>query len=530
MTIFWIVSEGLKEPLLCQRKKGAYLYKINDDINCNSKQNVTVTNIEIEVPNYKETSLVGQWTGLYEVSCTTVYFFWGSHTKEIKTRPLVINQMQIHEVKKGYCPCEENPISYLHHIKETCEYSWPREKEVKKCYCITRATRVHKSTHHSLTSDEEMIDSNTIGSGYASTLTGAVVTWNEEDLKNITNDFAKKYKGKALLQEETNLLIVEDIQETFTLREGVKEGSCKKWVTEEGYKVKTCEFNSRSKRSQDELRVIENEVIAKLNFQNYIINTYLERFQLLCQKHKLLKTSMSGSLWDNPDNYAMELLNDTALTASVSMGYLMVWPCKKINQWDLKNRQEVCTSEIPIWYIIDGINKTGFLNLKNYHIQNQTKSSTCNNFKNQLFLKNSKVYLWNGRDSTDLETKNIASLSYGFLKVIPSPTWKNNWLYKPEDFQDEDNHFVSLRDMEVRDMKYAITEQEKDYNLYMRMPFVGMPSLPSFTRCLEILSMIGGFMYLIKFLREKLRNWVKKEEKNYEEHDPPNLRMPNVRD
>lgn len=59
-----------------------------------------------------------------------------------------------------------------------------------------------------------------------------------------------------------------------------------------------------------------------------------------------------------------------------------------------------------------------------------------------------------------------------------------------------------MRDVEMSQQQEPSAEEKEDsYNQYMRVPFLGMPTLPSLGRCVELGAMMGGLLYLVRCLR-----------------------------
>lgn len=438
----------------------------------------------------------------------------------------------VNSARRGICPSPENPIPFLHHPENKCIYWWCKNIETLNKYCITRPTVVRRSAHHPLTTDEEPIDTKTINKGWALTITGATVIWDKDALPLSDDIFVTRYDGPGLLREgeENHILVVEDLQETFILIKDGKDSGCTNWRTTAGYKIKTCRIIQdnmvgRARRStEDAYNALQGEINGKLNYHAYLIRNYLERFRTLCNRHNLLREALHPTLVKTADAYAKSFLNNPYLTASMTKNHIMVWPCKPVNEWSLrKPNGSDCSLDIPISYQIDGMTRQGFLNPVSYVISQTTSHIPCSTHNPQLFHSNGTLYLWTGLGFVNVPQNTIYPIPIMENVTSLSPKWSDTWLYQAEDFKEE-IHYLTSRDLELRNYIEHPKQDEALYGTQLGLPFMGLPTVPSLMRCVELSAMLGGFLHLLSLLKTKLRMWlIRKYPKNYERDDPLQL-------
>lgn len=493
-----LLGSCLADPLLCQRKKGLRIFKKDANLNCFSDAPVSVVDVTLLVPTYREAHASGHWIGLYKATCTTHYFFWGSYTKDDWHGPVPIIPSQRAEVKQGGCPSTTNPVPLLHHIDPPCTYTWPTETVTETLYCVTRPTTVRKLYGQPITSDEEPLDQSTINNNGALTISGAAVYWEQDIIDPEQRE--EKYTGTALLQDHQ--LIIESLQEGFTLiSEPTTDGPYEVWKTVEGYEVRILQKSKRSKR-QIYPETIQGEVTSKLQYESYVMDKYLQKFQQTCYKQYLTTQSLDMIYRDNADEYARALLNETDITAAVAGEYLLVWPCKRPDSWyPMINEGNTCTQDVPICYTSDGHNYTGYYRIQTGRISNHTTIMECNSVQITPYVKEGALYLWDGAKSTPLSTKGVKGFNYPLQGVHLAPTWSNHWIYHSSDFHREPPHYITAREVELHQQ---VTHEPPSSYHTLSVPFVNMPSLPSFARCVELASLMGGFLYLCKIIMLKL--------------------------
>ncbi|AYW51537.1 envelope glycoprotein [Formica fusca virus 1] len=486
-----------RSPLLCQRKRGLRVFKKDEPLNCLSNAHVQTVEVQLKVPSFKEAHASGHWTGLYKATCETHYFFWGSYTREFWHVSVPLLSTQRNDIKQGGCPSLTHPVPLLHHPEPSCVYTWPKQTNTEIMYCITRPTTIRKLYGQPLTSDEEQLDERTVQNNGAFTVTGAVVHWEQNIIEPTQKEV--KYTGVALLQE--NQLIIESLQEGFMLLPGpTNDGPYEVWKTIEGYELRILQKTRNKRQSYQE--AMQGEITSKLQYESYIMDQYLQKFQQTCFKQQLTTRTLDTIYKENADEYARALLNETDITAATAGDYLLVWPCKRPEIWYIREQEDeqVCTQDIPIIYTSDAKNYTGYYKIRTGRIVNDTNRLPCESVQTTPFMKDERLYTWDGRCVTRISTEGVKGFAYPNQGAHMAPVWSNHWLYHESDFHREPPLYLTKRDIELQ----QLVQHTDTYTNTVGVPFMNMPSLPSLARCLELFSLTGGFLYLMGLILTRL--------------------------
>ncbi|UDL13959.1 MAG: hypothetical protein [Xiangshan Nyami-like virus] len=492
-------------PMLCQRKRGMRVYSRNQKIECDAVQDETTTLIKLRVPDYKQRTMAGHWLGIYEVTCETHYFFWGSYTDKSWKEPIRAEKEDEVVLSQGLCPSESHPTPLLDHVKPVCTYSWPRSQQTKIKYCVSRPTTIRENHGQAITSDEEPLERTSWTSQLAHTITGAIVIWGKPP-KTWDSALVERYNGGATRRRNT--LIIPQLQEAYNLVGLLRvEREGEVWLTSEGFEVLFLSGRSKRDNSQfaDLQKSLQDEIIAKLNYESTDFGQ--KEFSSLCNNQRSMLRILNTLVEVDPDPYVKALLGDKYLTASVTDSHIVVWPCKPVEEWHFlkkTSQKGLCSTLVPIGYLMNGANVTGYLNLKTNHIENVTDLVDCSNISPQA-VKYQKaggwvLTLWNGRELEELPRSEEVSLPLLWTNMTDAfvPKWENHWLYTSHDFTFSERHYLTIRDLEqsMTQLSNAAETADTTYSTYMRVPFVGMPTIPSLSRCLELLCMLGGLLHI----------------------------------
>jgi len=240
------------------------------------------------------------------------------------------------------------------------------------------------------------------------------------------------------------------------------------------------------------------------------METYLERFQQVCLQHLLLKKSLIHSIIQNPDRYAQELLTTKGITAELAQPYLLVWPCKPIQSWGIlqNGTDDACTLEVPIWYF-DVTNHTGYLLPSQRRIYPHSSRIDCSEQRPVPFIMRNMLYLFDKGRVHQLAITGLKRVTMINNPQRIAPVWENQWIYSNEEFISQGPRYLTLREIEEREQSPE-EKENKEYNAMIKIPFLGIPVLPSLTRICELISMGGGLLYLIHLIKRRVQRYLER--------------------
>ncbi|QMP82161.1 glycoprotein [Hymenopteran orino-related virus OKIAV87] len=498
-----LLATGCTGIQLCQKTKGMKVFKRPVAMQCDNgvEKAATPAYIELQIPNYKPRTESAHWVGLYSVTCRSHYFFWGSYTSENWRQQVSMTPEDARAVRAGSCPSQTHPSPLLTPPPQQCKWAWPQQTDTAVTYCITRPTIVRQEHGQPLQADEEPLTRCSWSDGVCRTVSGAYVYW-EKDNDDRAPAYITRYSGPA--HETGQAWVITELQEAYVVDTKVAENATHITYSTTEHFLLTVRKGYRHKRGinhqlADLGTALHSEFNSKMEYNSVVMDTYLSRFQHACQQQTILAKALSWMTRVDPDPYVRALLDTNAITAEVTESYILVWPCIQVSSWGLQQvtREDTCTVDIPIWYELNG-NRTGYLDIPKNEIKNSTDVVPCNTVPHRPVQREDKLYLWTGRTLQALDYKNLSTIPLlRGTQASYAPTWRNTWLYEQNDFTFVESDYLTTHD--------ALLQQAPDnphsYNEWMRTPFVGMPTLPSLTRILEITCMIGGALYLWALLR-----------------------------
>jgi len=149
----------------------------------------------------------------------------------------------------------------------------------------------------------------------------------------------------------------------------------------------------------------------------------------------------------------------------------------------------------------------GYLELSTNVVHQSTSAIECSEFTVHPFKHEGSLHIWNGHQAVHIPDKSILTVGLNKSDSI-APIWRNNWIYSDDDFLQPSILHNSDREDETNEK--ARTENSL-YATCMRIPFIGMPTLSSFTRILEYISMMGGMLCLWHLIKHKALHSLKTE-------------------
>jgi len=209
-------------------------------------------------------------------------------------------------------------------------------------YCITRPTLVRSDGRGAPTTDEEPLAMIYAEKGYALTITGALVTW-DPFLLPLEQRWETRYTGYGI--QQGTIIYIDTLQEGYILTTKEENDTHLIWNTIEGYRV---HIRKKMRRDTGLMKVIQNEVVSKLQYNTGRIEDTLEKVKQLCENQDRMHTTINQVLQEDASKYTQSLLNKSHITASATEGYILVWPCRAIESWNISTIEATCVhSECP---------------------------------------------------------------------------------------------------------------------------------------------------------------------------------------
>nr|QMP82110.1 glycoprotein [Hymenopteran orino-related virus OKIAV88] len=424
----------------------------------------------------------------------------GSYSKDEWTEQVALTQEEAYLIRTGRCPSQTHPTPLLKAPDYTCEWSWPKQTATELIYCITRPTTVREIPSQYIQSDEEHLTACTWSQDFCRTISGAYVTWNNDNADRHPS-MLTRYTGPAQKIEDT--WILSNIQEAYTtVRIETENRTHITHVTEEGFSlvVDKTTYRMKSKRAIDNSlallqEAIHNEVNAKLQYNSIAMDTYVNQLMSACKYQATMATALDKMTMVSSDPYVRALLQTDLITSSVTSDYILVWPCIPIPEWNvrLENTTSLCTSYLPINYLMETW-RTGYMDPSTQEVKNATDLIDCHRIQPQAIQVNDSVLIWNGKVLMPIPTVNISAIPIIMEnRTHYAPIWRNNWLYTREDFTFDRAEYLTHEDWRAQDAHHL---SDEEYHMWLRAPFVGMPTIPSLGRVWELASAVGGFLYL----------------------------------
>lgn len=131
LTLLTLHTTIARSAYLCDRKAAPSIYRLDEPDTCADDEGHPVT-LNITTLNTTPYRVRGWVITLYEYTCITHYFFWGSYSSTHSLSPL---KKHLQEVTDPRCPEEYIQFSEEKDLIYTCTWAWPKEVATSQKAC-----------------------------------------------------------------------------------------------------------------------------------------------------------------------------------------------------------------------------------------------------------------------------------------------------------------------------------------------------------------------------------------------------------
>lgn len=361
----------ISSPLICHTDVQPSVYNLPSADPC-STISMMKAQVTVAYNQSQHTKVQGWKMTVNTVTCETHYFFMGSYTSELSSRPSTEPMFPESDIE---FLCPSNALRFVDAeslTKSLCEYSWPTSYKTVKdvCYiepatlisidgvatvdghpvddCDTRYCRVSKNVRFSH------------GLGSLPTKSERITHFSGEGRCN-KNICVIPSTGEAY-----SLVKPVSITNTTEIYESISGAEITLVWTSDTREAVQPEASPRSDVS----------TLAKIMGLESSIQVLEREVENICVSVKALYGSVRSLSMDAPTAAASLYLNRTDVMAHFMGGKLMVWPCVVVDEWGVRPANS-CKKYIPIFYKVKGGQMDGYLDPSMNQVYTWSPAGDC---------------------------------------------------------------------------------------------------------------------------------------------------------
>ena len=468
--IVWITGSSLA-TMVCHRENSGHLFKL-PDFTCDGSEPRT-GRLKVFKRNIKSYTVKADSMTAIIKTCVTKQFFFGSKTTEKSRESARWSDSTFKDHILGHsCQDLEGQLTTGPDMEQgfACRFSWPTRTVTKTVTCVHKTGYVSTTHGGHLISDLGLIGHCEYSLGYCITKDRTALTWipNQQARKEylLVGTFNYAGVGDHLLVPKLGMSF--DVKAMISQGPGMYEGNGFRINLEPSKDQNTSDPVLES--SNESLEAIKQEIAQKFQFIMDKLSVPEAKLATLCEFLEMDNRMMKNQAQANPTSFLRTLLKDKYWIAEeAGDSYLMGYPCLQAHSvsWR-KSDNKTCYADPPVFFILDGLKREGYLNVRSEIIQKDSAEIPCTSVKTELVSLNNQLFSFDQKSGPRLINKEMAIV----LPTI-SPNVSNfvfdyplNYTYNETDLYVVDNTLAlySLLQDKLEDLKnshsMSLTEQD----------------------------------------------------------------------
>ena len=187
-----------------------------------------------------------------------------------------------------------------------------------------------------------------------------------------------------------------------------------------------------------DLAALREELNGKMQYLMDTLKSPVEKVSAICQAVEKTEDMVKAAVTTSPVFYARRLLNNSYLTAAMSINYLKVWPCRRVTSFKWRKVDNKCYQNVPVYYTLNvgGRIREGFLEGITRIIHPSSPRVTCGSGTLSILEASGKLWIYKpGEVPVEDVTKGvlmIPAIETENLTVNFNLPYK--WAYNDSDF------------------------------------------------------------------------------------------------
>ena len=331
-----------------------------------------------------------------------------------------------------------------------CNYSYMRHKSTETINCSFKTGIVQKTHFSNMTSTITDTTSCSYLKGYCR-VGNTHLLWEpieEEkfqyiDAKNLTCSKIKNHIICDEISKSFNTEKMEYVDKTKTYKD--KMWRIKIWSSEsQSPKVNMIKAQDAQTDTGKQIEALRTEIQDRLQYIMDWVNSPEGKLNIICMSILQINKVTKSSLSLYPTQFAEIITRTDNLIAQATLNYLIIWPCKMINEDEFKFKKlEQCYTSTPITYK----NKTAFFS-KDLILNNKATKIDCEHSLTKVFELNKKLYIQRKNNiPTEITSENFNNIHFFHnFNFSNMPTLSDDWEITPEVFDNSIGLFDNIRE------------------------------------------------------------------------------------